>query len=306
MIFRMIRSWVRYHKHCPVAVTGVLLAMSVLSACKHKSRLNHSTYSFTVSPTAASVLINQTLTLTATAVSASGPVAINPTWTISNTSGTIGSLNTDIGTVVVFSAVGLGDVNVTASFEDVSAVSQIAVEAYIPVSSAFNIYTDQGIPPNSTLFASPGATLEQLSVGYTPEGIYYMRDVGAMTGGFWGVSIPVQNLSTYAGGSLLFSLRLGRALDNTEAIEIDIKDSAGGVSRTSSNSFQSFLNYSTDWQDLSIPLSGAFGSIDPTRVQVPFAVIMTSLDGPLTFDIDAVRWTGAQSAQALRLRSRKK
>jgi hypothetical protein len=237
-----------------------------------------------------------TVALTATGVSEQGIVAIDPTWTITPTSA--GSLAPAVGTSVQFTAAQLGDAVISATYDGVVANSQVAIVSYIPTSSSnfFNIYNDQGLPTNATLPKSRVAlSIQELTTGYTPEGTKYQHTTDAVNGDFWGVQLAAPMDATsptdFSNGSLKFEIRISRALDTGEGFFVKLQ-SGGGSKTTVLNSAVGFIRSdANEWQTVTMPLSGYFtGGVTATGVDVPF-LISTTMNNPISFDIDAVRWT---------------
>ena len=288
-----------------MARVGALAALAALPACHRKNRLTNNYFTFSITPPAATVVKNSPLTLTAN----TGGVDVNPTWEITPQSA--GSLVPAVGRTVVFTPTALGDVQIFATVDGTQAKSQIAVVTYIPptavsstapTTNVYSVYSDQGIPVSSLLgtdiFASTGLDLQELSTGYTPEGIKYERTTGATNGAFWGVAYDIKksgarvDLSAYSAGTLKFSLRLGRTMGPTEKIEIHIDDDGtGGSPGKVDNIATDFMNeLSTDWQEISIPISSFAPAQTLSTIDVPFAIVVVNVSSPLTFDVDAVRW----------------
>ena len=282
-----------------LGLIGFPLFLGGISACKKKDRLTNSTYSFSITPPASSVVKTESLTLTATGVSPSGTVEVDPSWTLSNNS--LATLTPSIGRSVVFQPTALGDVVVTATFDGQTATSQIAIVTYKPSSNTFDVYNDNGLPSEtgilSDIFVDGGLDIQEISSGYTPEGIRYQRTANALAGD-WGITLDKapsaarsKDLSTFSAGQLKFSLRLGRQMLGGETFRIDIGDTGATRSFTMVRGTD-FSGLSTDWQEISIPLatSGTYSLLDFAHIKVPFAVVPTALGSALTFDIDAIRW----------------
>lgn len=272
---------------------GLVLVFSVFPACKKKDRLSASTFQFSVTPPASSVTRTETLTLTA-----HGTGDINPTWAVSASS--LGTVSPSFGTSVVFTPSALGDVVVTATFDGLQANSQIAVVTYKPNSNTFDVYNDDGLPTgtgiHSDIFVS-GLTLQELSAGYTPEGIKYQRATNAPSGSFWGVTLDdnavneTKDLSAFSSGRLKFALRLNRTLASGETLRIELSDlSAPPADGYTMARPDDFSGSSTDWQEIALSIPEKFGGLNLSQVKVPFAVIPTALASNLSFDVDAVRW----------------
>lgn len=287
----------RLNKNWAFTLVLGAIAFLIFFGCKKKDRLSSSTFKFSVSPPASTILKTESITLTAQGVSSTGPVEVNPTWEVS--SDLLGNLSSPIGPTVVFQPSALGDVVVTATFDGISAASRLAIVTYKPTSNTFDVYNDAGLPSeagtNSDIF-DPGSLLTELSSGYTTEGIKYMRATGATSGGFWGVTLDKasvglsKNLSSFASGSLKFSLRLTRALSVGEVIRIDVSDTSSTKQFTLVSQQDGYVRTSTEWQEISLPLSSRFSGLDLAHVKVPFAIVTSTLFQPLTFDCDAVRW----------------
>lgn len=274
-----------------------------LSACNKKSRLTSSTYDFSITPPAAMVLKNQTLTLTAKGSSAHGSIDVAPTWSVSPTSPS--TLDIDFGPTVQFQSSALGDYIVTANFDGRETTTRIAVVAFLPSANTFDVYDDD-LPVEAGLdvdiFASvapdPVMDLSELDAGYTPEGLQYQRATNAPDDSFWGVTLDKNSLSlsrdmsAFNGGYLKFAIRLHRVVAAlpTEEIQIHLGDAVPvTVIFTLTSGANGFSRLSTDWQEVSIPIA-SFAGLNTSLVRVPFAIVMETLTSNLTFDIDAVRW----------------
>lgn len=271
-----------------------------LIGCKKKERLTASTYTFKISPSASTVVKNNTLTLTAKGLSSAGDISVNPTWSCTGAC-TATDLSTTFGSAITFTASTLGDAVVTAVFDGQTATSQIAVVTYISNANTYDVYRDLGLPSGSNvlsdIFVGGGLSLNELSTGYTPEGTKYERASSVLTGAFWGVTLDKNNtglkqdLSTFSGGHLKFALRLvDRIIGAGETLRIDVVDSPGSTASVTLSSTYGFDRTSTDWQEISIPLSLYFPGVDETQIKVPFALVATAIPSTLTVDVDAVRW----------------
>ncbi|MCG3206218.1 MAG: hypothetical protein KCHDKBKB_02951 [Elusimicrobia bacterium] len=276
-------------------LAGVVL-LPLLSSCKKKDRLSASTYTFSITPPAATVAITESLTLTAR-----GPGDIAPTWTVSDAA--LGSISPSIGAEVVFTPTGLGDVVITAESDGLQSQSQIAIVTYKPSANTFDVYTDvlaTGSGILADIIVDTNATvnfsLSEQSSGYTPQGTKYQRTTGLSTNEFWGVTLDKNNaglskdLSAFSAGSLKFSLRLGRTMANPETLRIEITAKGSNAVGYSMVRGTDYSGLSTDWQQVSLPLSSKFPGMDLVHIKVPFAVVGVSLSGTLSFDIDAIRW----------------
>lgn len=274
---------------------GMVTLLIAAFGCKKKDRLTTPNYLFTITPPAAQVVRANTKTLTAQKISPAGTTSVSPTWTVSDSA--VGVLNTYIGPSVQFTANALGDVVVSATLDGEVATTQIAVVAFAPSSSVFEVYVDQGLPSGSDVVSDIDtnlASLQEISTGYTPEGILYQRGVATAPGGFWGVTLDDNNagltrdLSSFTGGTLKLAIRLSRALTGGESVRVNIED-AGTTAIFTIGPAQGFQSSSVAWQEISIPLSNYFSTVDETRIKVPFAVAVL-VSSNLTFDVDAVRW----------------
>ena len=272
------------------------LALTAGVGCKKKDRLTASTFQFSITPPAATVVKGHSLILTARS---SNGVDLNPNWSLS--SATLGTLNTSLGPQVILQTQGLGDLTVTAADRDLITTAQIAIVTHNPTSTPstlFDVYNDNGLPDgNSDIFKSivPPFAIATSNAGYAAEGLTYLRATSASTGDFWLVTLDKnstgieRNLSSFSAGSLKFALRLGRVMSGTESIRIDIQDNATTRSFFLISGSNGFSRFSVDWQEISIPISG-FGGVNLARIKVPFAIVTALLSSTLTFDVDAVRW----------------
>jgi hypothetical protein len=278
------------------SVCGVIVVLMVSSSCKKKDRLSSSTFQFSITPTASTVVKTETLTL-----NARGNGDINPTWTVS--SSTLGSVAPEIGNQVVFTPSALGDVVIYATQDGLQANCQVAIVTYKPAPNTFDVYNDKGLPTgtgiNSDIFTSLGLSIAEISSGYTPEGVKYQRTTNAGSGDNWGVTLDAataglnKDLSAFSTGHLKFALRLARVVDTPggETIRIELTDSAPATfGYNLVNGSDGFNRQNLDWQEISISLPVQFAGLDYSHVKVPFAVTLLAMTSSLTFDVDAVRW----------------
>lgn len=281
--------------YAPMLVLGFMMIFLLVSGCKKKERLTASTFRFAITPPASTLLKTNALTLAASGSSAGGPVEVSPTWTVSPAS--VGTVTPDVGTTVVFQPAALGDAVVSAVYDGMTATAQIAVVSYIPSATAFNVYSDAGLPSgagiNALLFTGGGLTLNELSSGYTPEGVRYQHATNSGTNSFWGISLDAgsvgnnKDLSAYT--LLKFDLRLGRTLSAGEALIVRVEDTAGTFSHTLASGDGDYNRTNLDWQEISIPVSSGFPGLNSAHVTTPF-IIVQPFATLLTFDVDAIRW----------------
>jgi hypothetical protein len=276
--------------HAQALLLGFVMAFLFVSGCKKKDRLTASTFRFSVTPPAASVLKNGSVPLIARGSSPSGNVDVNPTWTLSPTS--IGTLTPNIGNAVVFTGSALGDATITATYDGMAATSHIAVVAFISTPTVFEVYTDRGLPSGADLFFG-GLTVTQSQSGYTPEGIKYFHTDNTSSG-FWEITLDPGNtgiskdLSSYS--ALKFDLRLGRALAFGESLAVQVQDTSSTKSHTLASGDGDYNALNTGWQEISIPLS-AFSGLDSMHIKIPFIIVVQTVLTPLSFDVDAIRWS---------------
>ena len=283
---------------------GSILMIFGVIGCKKKDRLTTSSVIFSITPPAATVVKGNTQTLSATANAGGGASPVTAEWAVSSSDG---SLNTSVGSSVVFTGNALGDVTVTATFDGSVATSQIAIVTFMPGSQTYDVYSDDGFPitngvaadveTNASANPSPGDfALNELSTGYTPEGNNYMRAENAAGLSRWSVDLAIgqagltTDLSSFS--TLRFSIRLERDLGPADFINIEIQDNASATQAVRSDSWVGFTSTgNVDWQEVSIPASSFFGGVDETQIRVPFrASKEPGVAAALTFDIDAVRW----------------
>ncbi len=270
---------------------GFLMIFLLMSGCHKKDRLTASTFRFAITPPAAAVLVTDSLNLVASGSSPGGAVDVNPTWTISPSTPS-NTLSPTIGTLVTFQPPGLGDFIVTATYDGMIATSQIAVVSYIPSPATFSVYSDNGLPPNSTLFTGGGIAIDAgVSSGYTPEGVRYARSSNTSTGQFWGVVLNSGSVDLSAYSSLKFDLRLGRTLDAGETLIIRVQDLSSTFSHPLVSGNDGYNRLDVEWQEISIPVSSGFSGLDSHHVKAPFIVVIQPVFSPLTFDVDAIRWS---------------
>ncbi len=267
-----------------------------LSGCEKKDRLSADTFQFSINPPTHAVV--QGTQHTFTAVSSIGG---SPTWSV--VPSTTGSLNTSVGTSVVFTGDNYGDAKIYATMEGVTAEAQVSVVSLIAGNaSKFDIYTDEGLPSgtnyDSSLFGTLTGFMSEVDLGseWAPEGVKIQRTNLTVAGSrYWGISLdnsntkaPI-NLSAFSSGKLKFAIRLNRALGFGETIDIKIESDSANASVTLGGG-HGFTSTNTEWQEISIDLSGF--AINFTQVKVPFTILLNSVDVPLPFivDIDAIRW----------------
>lgn len=279
----------RWFPYAQALLLGLLVSFFLVVGCHKKDRLTASTFRFSITPPAATVLQTATLTLVAKGTSPGGPVDVNPTWSISPSTPT-NMLTPTIGPSVTFQPSGLGDYVITAVYDGMVATSQIAVVSYIPSPATYSVYSDNGLPQNSSLFTGGGISIDAtMSTGYTPEGIHYARSSNTTSSQFWGISLsPVADLSAYS--FLKFDLRLGRTMGSSEILNIRIQDHSTTFSHPLVDGSDGFSRLNTQWQEISIPIA-SFGGVDKHQIVAPFILLVQTVTSPLTFDIDAIRWS---------------
>lgn len=280
---------------------GAVLVLFVGAGCEKKDRLSTSTFSFTIDPPAATVVKGETQVLTAKGVAPDGPVETSPEWEASSTAG---DLNTTIGPSVTLTGASLGDVTVTATWNGMQATSNIAIVTYEPGSGTFDVFSDAGLPTGtgitSSIFVAAGLTSAESTSGYTPEGTEYRTTTSANAGDWWQVTLDKnsdgssKDLSSFTGGNLKFSLRLGRSLGAAEKMEVEVID-AGAPNITVTVDSDSFVGFDrtdgTNWQEISVPLALFFPGLDETKIKVPFTIKLgAGVASAVSFDVDAVRW----------------
>jgi len=311
----MIGIFKRLNRVISFSTWGFFMVLTLLVGCKKKERLTASTFNFTISPPAATLLQSESVTLKGHGGSAAGPVDVNPTWSLSGP----GTLNTDIGPTVIMQPTGLGDVIVSATADGITATSRFAIVTVKPssatvTSNTFNIYDDFGLPTgndvSSDIFKACASQveIEESSIGYAPEGIKYQHTAGATVGDFWGVTLDkptvsglpcgvvaptagkTKDLSAFSSGALHFALRLSRSLGISESLNIALTDSSKTVTFTLVSGVDGFNRLDLGWQEISLSLSTRFPGIDYAHVKVPFSIAVQSVSQLLDFDVDAVRW----------------
>jgi hypothetical protein len=288
----------------------LLFLSAVIIGCNKRDRLTASTFSFRVSPSAAAITPGQTVTLTA---QANGGAGANATWMVSASS--VGTVVPEVGSQVVFTATGLGDVVVSAVVDGQVSQTQIGVVSYIPSTSGtiFNVYTDNGLPPapfESDIFITTmpaPIVLQEVSSGFAPEGNKYLHvETVNGTNDFVAVTLDENDtgISTSLAGfsKLKFSIRLAQIV-SANALAVQFKSTngqlrfarsgAGGAWTTDPES--SFNPDSVgDWQEVVIPIGNfsANALLNIADIDIPFLIIQNNqLNGAnLIFDIDAVRW----------------
>jgi|GEM_PF-6682793 len=273
------------------------IAFSCFLGCEKKDRLTANTFQFAINPPAAAVVKGQAQTLKAQGVSPGGVAAADAEWSVSSTAG---ALNTQFGPQVILQANTLGDVMVTATWNGMTATSQIAIVTYIPSASTFDVYTDElptesGLDPDIFVL---GLTLTTFSSGYVAQGNEAQRASNTVNGDNWGVTLdktagaPVttKDLSSFSGGNLKFAVRLvNRTLGGGESLDVRIESAVGGPpGYVPLGAGHGFSGASLEWQEITVPIT-AFPGVDLSQVEIPFRIQVTT-GSSLTFDIDAIRW----------------
>lgn len=281
------------------------LIVAVSIGCEKRKRLTNSTFPFRISPSAAAVQPNGNLTLVA-----QGPNASETVWTVSPA--TAGVITPSIGASVTFTAgANIGQANVTATLGDSIARMNIGVVDYAGnpyASDKFDVYTDQGLPPPplSSDIDVGGLTLAEVSTEFTPEGRKYLRSTAGAVNDFWDVTLDdnasgqSKDLSAFnptgtPTATLKFFIRINRAMMG-DRFTVEFKDTANVTKfRASNANWTGFVDTDTDWQDVTILLGnfGGPGGFDWAHVKIPFSIkisLYNGANGPLTFDIDGVRW----------------
>ncbi len=292
----------------------VLLGACVFGGCHKKNRFEANTYNFTIDPPAVTVVKGATQVFTAHATSKAGEIDVSPTWTVSPSNmtlptgevvNTVSFLTSSIGTSVRLTPLALGDIVLTASANGMQTTASAAVVTYQPIATNFDVYMD-ALPTGSGILAdiyvTPGTSyLSQMASGYTPQGVNYQHVEAGPIGYFWGVTLDKNNagfkvdLSSMTGGSLKFSIRLGRAINPGEFIRVTVEDTLGAKGLATSSVVGKWAGFDPTltnvWQEVTIQLSGFIPGINKTRVKVPFGMSFDgNISGPLTLDVDAVRW----------------
>ncbi len=277
-----------------------------LGACEKREKLTVSTFAFRVTPSAAAVEPNGTVSL-----AVAGPGAENTVWSVSPT--TAGVIAPEIGASVTFTAgANIGQANILATLGDAIARTQIGVVDYVGnpyQATKFDVYTDQGLPPPPLVsdIDVGGLTIEEISTEFSPEGLKFLRSSATAVGNFWDVTVDdnasgkFKDLSNFDNGvtptaSIKFFIRLHRALMGDQLV-VEFKDTTPNTAFRNSNANWTGFNNAlvNDWQEVTV-LIGNFGGVNAVnfaQIEVPFSLrlaILNGANGPLTFDIDGVRW----------------
>jgi len=301
-----MKNWTSHHVRL---FALVLIGAALAAGCKRKDRLTSNDFDFSITPPAAAVVKGQPVTLTA---NTGGSADIQPTWEVTPT--TAGTFSPAIGRQVTFTPTLLGDATVLATYDGVQARSQLAVVTYLPVDSSpnrFDVYTDGFFTfepaltgPGFLVFVGPDTTagverdeITEENSGYTPQGLKYFRLTARNSIGnnfaFWGVSMSgTKNLSSFSFGSLKLALRTNPQIGAIINTRVEIND--GVITRgVNLDSTYGFSRLSTDWQEISIPISDFTNQgINLSNIQNPFAIALQSIPSATTLvvDVDAVRW----------------
>lgn len=287
--------------------TAFLLSLCILTfGCKKRERLTTSTFAFRITPSAAAVQPNGTVTL-----SSQGPGAENTVWAV--IPDTAGVISPPVGTSVTFTAgANIGQATVIATLDDAMARMQIGVVDYVgnPTSeTTFDVYTDQGLPrpPLSSDIDVGGLTLTEVSTEFTPEGLKFLRATTSTNLDFWDVTVDDNlsgnskdlsafNFNTTPTAAIKFFIRLSRPMMG-DRFTVEFKDTSNHIPFRPSNAGWTGFNdtVANDWQDVTLLIGsfGGTGGFDWAHVKVPFSIKLSAYNGangPLTFDIDGVRW----------------
>ncbi len=150
-------------------------------------------------------------------------------------------------------------------------------ETTITVGTVFSVYSDAGVPSDSTVFTWGVGSWDGSFTGETPpEGTecFQTTTIGFAGWGVFKVS-GTYDLSSYASGHLKFWVK------STSTLKVEI-ESPGGITRTK------FISSTAgQWQEISIAIS-SFTGVDPAHVSCPLKITAQT---PTTFYVDSVRWT---------------
>lgn len=149
------------------------------------------------------------------------------------------------------------------------------------------IYSDQGTPANTTVFADgAGATHDGNFTGETaPEGAKVWRTQTSIWA-FWGVFYnSQQDFSAYAGGDLRFWAKT----TNCTNVKIEVEQ-WNGV-KPSAKPLSDYSCTPNTWQHYRIPVNSFGATLN--SMKSPF---MISTNVNATFFVDQVRWTGPSVA----------
>ena len=150
-------------------------------------------------------------------------------------------------------------------------------ETTITVGTAYTVYSDAGIPTDSSLFTwGPGSWNGDYTGETPPEGVKCFQTISYLWAG-WGVfhTSGVKDLSSYSNGYLKFWVK------SNVSLKVEIE----GPQYTSS--YQYIASTGGVWQEFALPIS-SFPGINLTQVYCPFRI---TSDYPTTFYVDFVRWT---------------
>ena len=150
-------------------------------------------------------------------------------------------------------------------------------ETTITVGTAYTVYSDAGIPTDSSLFTwGPGSWNGDYTGETPPEGVKCFQTISYLWAG-WGVfhTSGVKDLSSYSSGYLKFWVK------SNVSLKVEIE----GPQYTSS--YQYIASTGGVWQEFALPIS-SFPGINLTQVYCPFRI---TSDYPTTFYVDFVRWT---------------
>lgn len=296
------KTWIPARAHFArlagmTVVVGMTILLLTQIGCERKDRLGASTFTFVVTPPASSVVLNDTQTFTINS-SVSAPAV----WSV--TPSNVGSLNTNVGSAVIFTGEEYGDATITVVMGGATTISQVTVvSSFSPGgSNQFDVYTDAGLPSGDNyqgdIFKSGINPFEgDASTGYTIEGEKFQRTEGVNGNGHWGVTVDKNGVNAsvdllgYTGGNLVFWIRLNRVISAIEDIRVRIEDLGGPSPNVDITTFGGLNKASTDWQEISVSVSN-FTGMSLNQVKVPFIIDVFNISAitDLTFDVDAVRW----------------
>lgn len=277
----------------------IVLFIISISACKKKEKLSISTLIISITPSNATLSINETQRFQIFTRSAkSDNPEINPSWSVEP--GYLGNISNSKGLSTTFIAISSGIGKIIATEGDVSGLATITVVSTTTqqiLEMAF--YNDSGLiakEPDIYVWQEASATFQEQQNDGTPvDSQKFQRVSGNSTWFGCGIVLyksnpnKAEDLSTYwATGKLKFYIRTNRALTGNEKIKIEIKD-VNNITSTQYISNYNWDNNNRNWQEIVIPLK-EFTGISFTNVKFPFMITAVDIASSLTFDWDYVRW----------------
>ncbi|RLD18986.1 MAG: hypothetical protein DRI36_00060 [Caldiserica bacterium] len=281
----------------------------LVSSCSKKNKLLENTLEIIISPSSVSISTGTSIELTATGKSAkSDNVDIDPVWSVTNN---LGTFTPDKGKKVIFTAGNsAGSGVIRATEEDVYSEIPLTVKAgtggggtgggSVVFYSDSGLNSDFGTPDIFTWAENNDISAQEITDGNGPSGDSSSYQSFSSNSSTWfGGGIVLNkvsgnasavDLSAYSSGnSLKFYIKLTRQLSGSEQIKVEIEYGSGSKSTLYLSSSYGFDSTSTNWQEITIPLTD-FTGVDFSSIKLPFEITAENITSSLTFYWDYVRW----------------